>query len=202
MIHIIFQNRKEVCDRFFYIWRYRDKDIKTVLKHYECDYVPSKYLLIFEDVNSKIVDDIIDEFCESQNKSLKSNVELFANISEIVKDYTVYSYNKESKSYEEFFGFVPENLHYILPLTIVEYPLHECKFKFFNFEGKEVPYGEHLNFSFEFIHKDVNSLEVAKVELPILDYSMDEDLNVIVHKYTFINEEHRNKFLNISKVGK
>lgn len=107
--------------------------------------------------------------------------------------YEVYEY-KENKYQKIEVSF--ENLPWILPLTVYEYPINKCEFKFFDFDGKEIKYGQHQQWMFEASHKNISPFIVNKVELPTLDYSSNNPYpNVKFYCYTFINKTMLKNFL-------
>jgi len=62
---------------------------------------------------------------------------------------------------------------------IIEKPLNEVIFKWFDYQGNEVEYGKHIPWLFEVNGEGFDCKDVVKVELPVCDYS-DNNKNPIV----------------------
>lgn len=62
---------------------------------------------------------------------------------------------------------------------VVEKPLNEVSFKWFDRDGKEVPYGQHMPWLFEVTTDDVDTTEVIKVELPVCDYASNDKSPIV-----------------------
>ena len=72
---------------------------------------------------------------------------------------------------------------------IIEKPLNEVIFKWYNYEGKEVPFGKHFGYLFEVYGKDIPTINVVKVELPDCDYSSNIKYPIVkIHCQEFVEE--------------
>lgn len=65
---------------------------------------------------------------------------------------------------------------------VIEKPLKEVSFKWFDNQGNEVEYGKHVPWLFEVTGEGFDYKDVVKVELPVCDYA-DNNKNPIVKIY-------------------
>lgn len=82
------------------------------------------------------------------------------------------------------------NMGAVINKFVVVKHLSEVSFKWFNHEGKEVPYGNHVPYLFEVECDGIDKLNVTKVILPECDYTNpDKDPLVLIHcrTITFID---------------
>lgn len=78
---------------------------------------------------------------------------------------------------------------------MIELPMNECTFKFFDNTMKEVPFGKHVPWLFEVEHESIDSRLVTKIELPILNYtSTDNNVKVKIWVDEFETEEEKEDF--------
>lgn len=73
---------------------------------------------------------------------------------------------------------------------VIEKPLSEVTFKWFDRSGNEVEYGKHVPWLFEVSGKDIDTIKVRKVELPVCDYgSNDKDPIVKIYCEDVVKED-------------
>ena len=84
---------------------------------------------------------------------------------------------------------------------VVEKPLNEVKFKWFTYEGKEVPYGEHVNWSFQVQCDGVDINKVIKVVLPVCDYGSNIQFPMVkIYCRDVIEVKSKNKFTSLKSL--
>lgn len=65
---------------------------------------------------------------------------------------------------------------------LIEKPLNEVDFKWYDYDGNEVEYGKHVPWLFQVYGEGFDETKVVKVELPVCDYRLNNK-NPIVKIY-------------------
>ena len=97
-------------------------------------------------------------------------------------------------TYEQIVELIDKSGHNRVKQWIIEKPLNEVIFEWFDGNGNQVEYGKHVPWLFQVKGEGIDTIKVIKVELPICD-GWGNERNPIVKIYCRdVNEEKNDNY--------